>query len=316
MSKKIILIFITLGFYLGIIIVSDFEKFSSNVSQFKIEFLSIVLALNFSVFLIKGFRQHIILKKLGISISSKDNLMLYFAGLSLLVTPGGTGQIIKSYFLKNKFGIQISKSFPLVFVEKYNDLIAVMTIVTIVLVLIQNYELLLAVLVIWIIIILIYSAFRSNKIYKKFELIFSKVGFLKKRINGFSKSYNGLQTTTTKKMMVKNWFFSIVAWSIDAIAVYFVFLGFNQNLDLVYTTFVMYTSLLVGFITLLPSGLGVTELSVIGLLTSKGIEISLAASIIIMIRLTNIWFATAIGLLTTKVFLKDRFENKHDPKVT
>lgn len=316
MSKKIILIFITLGFYLGIIIVSDFEKFSSNVSQFKIEFLSIVLALNFSVFLIKGFRQHIILKKLGISISSKDNLMLYFAGLSLLVTPGGTGQIIKSYFLKNKFGIQISKSFPLVFVEKYNDLIAIMTIVTIVLVLIQNYELLLAVLVIWIIIILIYSAFRSNKIYKKFELIFSKVGFLKKRINGFSKSYDGLQTTTTKKMMVKNWFFSIVAWSIDAIAVYFVFLGFNQNLDLVYTTFVMYTSLLVGFITLLPSGLGVTELSVIGLLTSKGIEISLAASIIIMIRLTSIWFATAIGLLTTKVFLKDRFENKHDPKVT
>lgn len=316
MSKKIILIFITLGFYLGIIIVSDFEKFSSNVSQFKIEFLSIVLALNFSVFLIKGFRQHIILKKLGISVSSKDNLMLYFAGLSLLVTPGGTGQIIKSYFLKNKFGIQISKSFPLVFVEKYNDLIAIMTIVTIVLVLIQNYELLLAVLVIWIIIILIYSAFRSNKIYKKFELIFNKVSFLKKRINGFSKSYNGLQTTTTKKMMAKNWFFSIVAWSIDAIAVYFVFLGFNQNLDLVYTTFVMYTSLLVGFITLLPAGLGVTELSVIGLLTSKGIEISLAASIIIMIRLTSIWFATAIGLLTTKVFLKDRFENKHDPKVT
>jgi len=316
MSKKIILIFITLGFYLGIILVSDFEKFSSNVSQFKIEFLSIILALNFSVLLIKGFRQHIILKKLGISISNKDNLMLYFAGLSMLVTPGGTGQIIKSYFLKNKFGIQISKSFPLVFVEKYNDLIAIMTIVTIVLVLIQNYELLLVVSVIWIIIILIYSALRSNKIYKKFELIFNKVGFLKKRINGFSKSYYGLQTTTSKKMMAKNWFFSIVAWSVDAIAVYFVFLGFNQNLDLVYTTFVMYTSLLVGFITLLPSGLGVTELSFMGLLTSKGIEISLAASIIIMIRLTSIWFATVIGLLTTKVFLKDRFDNKHDPKVT
>ena len=73
----------------------------------------------------------------------------------------------------------------MVFVEKYHDLIAVMTIVTIVLVLIQNYELLLAAFVMWIIIILIYSAFRSNKIYKKFELIFDKVGFLKKRVNGF-----------------------------------------------------------------------------------------------------------------------------------
>ena len=110
--------------------------------------------------------------------------------------------------------------------------------------------------------------------------------------------------------------FSIVAWSIDAISVYLIFLGFNQNLDLIYTTFVMYTSLLIGFITFLPAGLGVTELSVIGLLTSKGIEISLVTSIIIMIRLTSIWFATIIGLLTTKIFLKDSFSSKHNSEST
>ena len=316
MSKKIILVFAILIFYLGIIIVSDFEKFSSNMLQFKIEYLGIVLALNFSVLVIKGFRQHNILKKLGINVSNKDNLMLYFAGLSMLVTPGGTGQIIKSYFLKNKFGIEISKSFPLVFVERYNDLIAIMTIVTTILVIIQNYKLLLAVSVIWVIIILIYFIFRWNKVYIKIESIFTKINFLKKRIDGFSKSYKGLQTTTSKKMMIENWMFSIVAWCIDAISVYLIFLGFNQNLDLIYTTFVMYTSLLIGFITFLPAGLGVTELSVIGLLTSKGIEISLVTSIIIMIRLTSIWFATIIGLLTTKIFLKDSFSSKHNSEST
>ena len=55
MSKKIILVFAILIFYLGIIIISDFEKFSSNMLQFKIEYLGIVLALNFSVLIQKYY---------------------------------------------------------------------------------------------------------------------------------------------------------------------------------------------------------------------------------------------------------------------
>lgn len=304
MSKKILFIFVALIFYLGIISFSNFEKFANNIFQFKFEFLYVIISLSFLTLIIKGFRQQIILKKLGISISAKNNLLLYFAGLSMLVTPGGAGQIVKSYFLKNRFGVQISKSLPLVFVERYNDLIALITMITFTLILIQNYEILMLVLIIWIMVILCYSSLRSKTLFQKIQLLINKLPLLKKRTSAISECYDGLHSSTSGSFIIKTWLLSMIAWIVDAISAYYVFVGFSQNLDFIYTTFVMYTSLFLGFITFLPSGLGVTELSVMGLLTSKGIEISVATSIIILIRLTSIWFSTAIGVVTTKLFLK------------
>ena len=47
----------------------------------------------------------------------------------MIVTPGGSGQIIKSHFLKEKFNEPIQKSLPLVFVERFLDLITISIII-------------------------------------------------------------------------------------------------------------------------------------------------------------------------------------------
>lgn len=47
---------------------------------------------------------------------------------------------------------------------------------------------------------------------------------------------------------------------------------------------------------------GFTELSFVGFMTKSGIELSVATSVIIMIRLLGIWFATLLGFITTKYF--------------
>ena len=273
MSKKIIFVFIALAFYLGIIAYSDFGTFSENLANFKIEFLFLVIFLNSVVLLIKGHRQQILLKSLGINIPRKINHLLYLAGLSMLITPGGSGQIIKSYFLKDKFGVNISKSIPLIFIERFNDLIAILSVLTVVVFLSEVYELVLPILVLWIIIFCIYAAFRIKKFYGILESFLIRFSFFKKRIEGISKSYDGFQLSTSKKTIFKSLALSLMAWVVDAVSVYFIFLGFNLNFDIIYTTFAMFASLLLGFVTLLPSGLGVTELSFIGLLANKGLEV-------------------------------------------
>jgi len=303
MSKKLIFVFVSLAFYLGIIAYSDFGAFSENIENFQIEFLFFVILINSVVLFIKGYRQHILLKSLGIQVPKKINHLLYLAGLSMLITPGGGGQVIKSYFLKNKFGVSISKSIPLVFIERFNDLISIISILTIVVFMIGMYEIFFPLSILWIIIIGIYAAFRIKKFYRKLELFLVKFSFFKKRIEGFSKSYDGFHLSTGNKVIAKTFSLSVLSWILDAISVYFIFLGFGLNFDIIYTTFVMFASLLLGFVTLLPSGLGVTELSFIGLLSNKGIEVSLATSIIILIRLTSVWFSTIIGIVTTRIFL-------------
>ena len=53
-----------------------------------------------------------------------------------------------------------------------------------------------------------------------------------------------------------------------------------------------------------PGGIGVTELSFIQLLSNYDIELSLISALIIFIRLTGIWFATALGFFAIKSILK------------
>jgi len=106
------------------------------------------------------------------------------------------------------------------------------------------------------------------------------------------------------KTTIKAWAIGIIAQIFFALSVYSVFLAFDQDFGFIFTTQVVYSSILFGAISLLPGGIGLTEISTMNFLTDKGIEISLATSITIMLRLATIWLSTIMGLITTKLFLK------------
>ena len=46
---------------------------------------------------------NILLKNSGIHIPLKENFLIYFAGFALSVSPGKSGELLKSILLKNKF---------------------------------------------------------------------------------------------------------------------------------------------------------------------------------------------------------------------
>ena len=252
---------------------------------------------------IKGIRQKFLLEKIGISISWKNSILLYLAGLSMIVTPGGSGELIKSYFLKIKQGHSKAKTFPLVIVERFYDLFAIITIISFTLFFFYIIEGLIIVIVASILLIISIIIMRSRMAFLFVQRFFEKISKLKKFLNSIDESYNSFQSLTTKKDLLKNWSLSLCAFGFDAVVVYLVFLGFEQSFNIIYTTSIIFSSVLFGVLTLMPAGIGVTEISVVGFLTKEGLDLSLATSIIIMIRLVSIWFATGIGFITTKIFL-------------
>ncbi len=306
MSKKILILFGILAFYLIFIAYSDFEKFSVNVLDFKFEFLPFILTGSFIVMIIKGIRQQILLEKIKVNISLKNSILLYLAGLSLLVTPGGSGELIKSYFLKKKYGTKITNSFPIVIIERFHDLLAIITIISFTLFFIPIFEIFVLVSIVIVFLLIAFTAMRSKKIFQLVTRTFAKLPKIKNFIENINESYEGFHSLTRTKITAKNWMISLSAWSLDAIVVFLVFLGFNLNLEIIFTTLVMFSSLLIGVLTLLPAGFGVTEVSIVSFLTNRGIEISLAVSIIFMIRLVTTWFATVVGFIATKFFFGEK----------
>ncbi len=107
------------------------------------------------------------------------------------------------------------------------------------------------------------------------------------------------------KTTIKVWIIGIIAQVFFALSIYSVFLAFGQDFGFIFTIEIVYASILFGAISLLPGGVGLTEITIVNFLTDKGMEISLATSITIMLRLVTIWFSTIMGLITTKIFLKE-----------
>ena len=255
---------------------------------------------------IKAIRQQILLQKINVNISWKLSILLYLTGLSMISTPGGSGMLIKSYYLKKKFGHAISKTFPFIIVERIQDLFGIISVVVATFMFIKIGPIIAFVIAITILLIVTYIALRQKKLFDKLLVISKKLPILKKRVINFEDSFNTFHDMTTAKITIKTLVLTVIAWSLDSVVIYFIFRGFNVHLGIIFTTLVIQSSLLIGSMTLIPAGMGLTEFSSIALLIKHDIDLSLAVSILIMYRLVSIWYSTIIGIIATKHFFANK----------
>ncbi len=306
-GKIIWIAIISLFFYVAFILFSDASKISDHFIHIRIELVFLVFVVGMLSHIIKIFRQKALLQMVDEKISLKQNVIIYLAGLSLTFTPGGIGAFIKSYFLKQKFDVDNNKSFPVIFLERYHDLLAVTTIILLsflitfswisaTLVIISSFLLLGAYLIIT---NLNVFSFVSNKLLK--------IKSLAKRLSKVSPN-ESFFILTRPKAMTKGWLISVIGWGLDALAVYIGFLAFDVDLGYILTSQIYFTSLGYGILSLIPGGIGVTEGVADYLLVKQGLTLSVASSIVIFTRLTTMWFATIVGIIFTRFILKQKIQ--------
>lgn len=304
-KKYLWIIIIPILFYVLLIFLSDAEKISKHFLQIRIDFLFMIFSMVFLSHVIKSFRQKEFLKSLDEKIPTIQNLIVYMSGLSLINTPGGVGTFVKSIYLREKFKIPTEKSISVIFLERYHDLLAGTSIILITLLFYFNLISASLIVISAIILIGVFLLIRkwnaSLIIYNKI----SKIKFLSQYIpdKGSSES---LFILTRSKNMIKGWSLSVLGWIVDSLAVYMVFLSLNVDLEYLVISQIYFTSLGYGVLSFLPGGIGVTESIADILLVQQGLELFIASSLVIMMRLTTVWFSTFIGVVFTRFAIKQR----------
>ena len=132
-----------------------------------------------------------------------------------------------------------------------------------------------------------------------------KIRILKNFEEIIENSQETLRKLTTKKMIMVGILLTTPSKFLEAIAVFLAFQALNIDFDFVISTQIFFTAIVSGVITLLPGGLGVTEASMLGLITKYGGDFSIAATAVIFVRLVTIWYATVLGLITSKFFIRN-----------
>jgi uncharacterized protein (TIRG00374 family) len=129
----------------------------------------------------------------------------------------------------------------------------------------------------------------------------TKTKFFSKYVENISEFDKIVQKSTNVKAATVCILLGVTYWFIISTAAYYILMAFDVNILDYLTVLAIYTtSILLGAISFVPAGIGVTEGSIAGLFTLNGIDISTALILSVMIRILTLWFSVCVGFISLK----------------
>lgn len=290
----------TVILYIGFFMISDLNTIQNKILEMNLSYLPIIVILAPISWFIIYLRWHLLLRNSNISIPFNDNFKIFLSGYAMSATPGKIGEIIKSQLLHSKYNIPKKQSLPIIISEQFYNLIGILFISMLGL---YYFDFSLYVLLsVGTVTGLIYVLLNSQKFLQKAINIFSKIKFLQKYTEGMTDSHLTLKKSINGKIFFISSLLSIIFWLIESLIVYLVLHSFGIfSLEFLELSATYTTSIIIGVASFLPMGIGVVEGSLAGFFSFHGIELSLALTLVIFIRIFTRWYGVAIGLISMKL---------------
>jgi uncharacterized protein (TIRG00374 family) len=303
MEKKkiwLILIFAVLVYSL-LIFFADFDKSIEALNNFNWLILPIIFCLAITNYLIRFLKWNYFLKKVDVNLGLKENLFVFFSGLAMVITPGKIGEIWKGWLIRDINGEKLSKTIPVVIVERFTDVTGLL-ILSIFGVILYYQQGIYLIGIIFILILAFFLIIRSNVIIKKIYT------FVEKRSKGYSEDIKTVQTSFNELMEPKGIFImsmvSAFAWFFECLGLFLVIIGFGESFSIIESSFIYSFSLLAGAVSMIPGGLGITEGSITGLLELFDFSRTISIWSSMIIRIGTIWFGVLFGVIIYFLFRK------------
>lgn len=295
-KKYLLLIILIIPIYTILLFVSNLQSLSIGLAQFKWENLIMALFFAFLAQIVRSFRWNFWLKQISKKISLKDNILFYFCGLILVITPARLGESIRSFFMKQDYGVSFSKTIPVVFVERFYELVIIGVMASVSLLFVDFNKLIIMIPAIFTIGIIIIANKRTilQSILKRL----SKRKLFSKIIPNMEESTETFHLLIGLRQLTPAISLSMVAGILDMIGIYYLIIGLKLNISFPETILIMCSSIVAGYFSFIPGGFGAVEGSIIALLTIKGVPYSSSLIFLLLYRIISTLFLTIIGVVT------------------
>lgn len=268
-------------------------ELKETIETFSYDILPLVLALSLVNYLVRFVRWQYYLKALKIAIPRSESFGIFMSSLSMSVTPGKMGEVVKSYFLKSLHSVPISKSAPIIFAERITDLLSLLVISMVGAYSIGHDKRL--IIIFGLVFILAISVIASRSLSMRIIRRAGKIPPISKWIKPIEIAYESSHTLLTGRVLAVSILLGLVAWFSECVGFLFVLDGVDVHFKLLSASFIYAFSTVVGAISFLPGGLGVTDTSLAGLLILAKIPKDASVAATFIIRGATLWFAVIIG---------------------
>lgn len=234
------------------------------------------------------------------------SLMVYLAGLSMSVTPGKVGEVLRSVLLKSSDGVAFSRTAPIVVADRLTDLVALVLLSLVGVAQFPEYLPVVGVtmaLVIGGVIVL-----GSPALLGRCLAIAHKLPW----VGRFVAKAEGLVESTTTLLRLRYLLtlsvLSLAGWGLECVGYWLIVDGFiDVDASLGTCTFLWSAGTLVGALSFLPGGLGATEGSLV-VATERlvlGVTQPIALAATLLGRIATLWFGELVGGVALGLFLRN-----------
>jgi uncharacterized protein (TIRG00374 family) len=308
--QRNLLIFLGVGLlvFLALAVWGGLREVWQTFLSFRWEWMPLALGFTALNYVLRWQKWHYYLRQLGIKdVSLVDSALLFTAGMTMAITPGKMGEVLKSYLLKQLNGTPISVSAPIVVAERLTDGLGLLLIAGVGLLRISYGW--------WVFLILLAAAGLFIVLAQNRPLAMRLLAWGERfrLVRRFSEQIRVLYDSTYQLLRWKPLLWmtaqSAASWFGECIAVYYVLRGLGAADGgglLLEASFIFAAGTLFGLVSFLPGGLGLTEVTYFGL-TSGVFHIldkAGAATASFLIRLFTLWFGISLGVLA--LFLLSR----------
>ncbi len=320
MNMRILFVIVAVSLlYLFLSVWSNWDETSMLIMNIELPVVLLVCALSMTNYLLRSVKWHYYTRLAGAKVRLSDNTKIFLAGLSLTLSPGKFGEIVKAYLLKERHGVEMRKGVLAILAERVTDVLAMAMLLGIgsigiefsrgnlIYLTIGNGKSLPSSVLMPCTIVVLFSLIFALIIRRKafVSVLLSRVPARVRKGIKHNDFAGDVQRMFGLKPLLLMSLLSAGSWFTECIGFYIILKALSFKASLSLAVFIFALSTLAGVISMLPGGIGVVELSMLSLLTLSGMERASATAATIVFRALTLWFAVLVGVIAMGVFFRE-----------
>jgi uncharacterized membrane protein YbhN (UPF0104 family) len=256
--------------------------------------MTALLGLSLLNYAVRCLRWHLYSRHLGVDVSARFSALVYVTGFAFTATPGRIGELLRLWVLERIAGQPYGRTAPLALADRLSDLAAVALLLLAGLAAATPDPVLVgfavgaivgvAALVLWpgLGSAAVLAAYRTAG---RWPRLFAKLRTIARNTAGLF----------SPRLALAGLSLALAGWAAECLAFHLLLQALGADIGFLGATLVFTAGMIVGALTVVPGGVGGTEATMVLLLGAQGVPLSLAVPATLVIRVTTLWFAVALG---------------------
>jgi glycosyltransferase 2 family protein len=284
----------------GLGLYADFGDVSTTLAGFQWNLLPALLGLTALNYLARYLRwRKLVQLASGQSPGLRQDLLVFFAGTAMILTPARLGEWAKSYYARRLYGAPVARTAPIPLVERIADSLVMLLLATAGLVLFGWDRAVFVVVGVFAVGAIVALRHRGLlELLLRGAARFPPARRLLPHVEDFHESSRLLLSLTGLSWALS---LGLVAWSLECLTFFLVLVGLGSPATwklVVQAAFIFPLASLAGSFSLVPGGLGVTEAGITGMTQAiVSAPRSVAVASALLVRAVILGFGFTLGLL-------------------